>query len=321
MTEAVLKNGVKKIDLKNIDFKNIFPFLGLITIIVGFGIATNGRLFSMINMKAMLNDGLYILLGSVGYLFILAQGHFDFSIGSIMGISCAVGCVAASQIGPAAAIPAALLTGSIVGLLNGFIVAHLNIGSFIATLATKFIMTGAVLVILNGSIMAVPLSMLAWFSNPLKIMLIIFFLIIGYLIFQYTTFGKYSRAIGSCRETARQTGISMKLYSMAPFIIMGCIAGLLGFLSLIRTGSATNQTGSSLMTNVLNACLLGGIPLSGGATVKFRGVVIGTLTMTLLSSGMTILGLNSVNQQFVKGIVFLVATGISFDRKNLKVIK
>ena len=61
------------------------------------------------------------------------------------------------------------------------------------------------------------------------------------------------------------------------------------------------------MLNVINAALLGGLPFIGGTTSKFRAVIIGSLTVTMLSTGMTILGIGTVNQQLIKGVVFLTS--------------
>ena len=127
--------------------------------------------------------------------------------------------------------------------------------------------------------------------------------------------------MGASPEAARQSGVNVTLIQMLPFIIMGITAGLLGFISLIRTGTASSQSGASLMMNVLNALLVGGIPFTGGTNARFRSIVIGTLTMTVLTCGMTLLSVDSVMQQLVKGLVFLVAVSISYDRSNVKVIK
>lgn len=309
--------GKKKV---RINFRTIFPFLGLIVVIVFFQAATGG-LFTARNIRAMVNDGLYILLGSVGYLFLLAQGNLDFSIGPNMGVCCAVACIAANSFGVPAAVLAALVTGSAIGLVNGLVFTKGRIGTFIVTLAMQFVLSGLLLVILNGSNMAAPLAMLKIYSDPLKAVLAAVFIVVGFIVFEYTPYGKACRAIGSRQEVVRQSGLRLTLLKIMPFVIMGTICGLLGFLSLTRTGTASSSTGGSLLMNVLSAVLLGGLPISGGPTAKFRAVIVGTLTMTFLATGMTIMGLSTVVQQIVKGLVFLVAISISFDRRNMKIIK
>ena len=299
---------------------NLFPFLGLVFVVVLFGILSKGSLFSERGLRSMLNDGLYIFVGAAGYVFILAQGELDFSIGSIMGVSCAAACLAA-RVNVWLALPVAVLTGSLISLVNAFVVAVLNVNSFITTLAMQYICNGLVLVVLEGGILSAPLNMLAWYSNTFKVCLFVVFLIAGYFIFEHTRYGKIVKSLGSSREAVHQSGANVLFYKMMPFVVMGMIMGLLGFVSLIRTGSASSTTGASVMMNVLNAVLIGGAPFSGGTTSKFRAAVIGSLTITILSCGMAIIGVGTLTQQFIKGMVFLVAVSLSFDRRNLKVIK
>ena len=306
--------------LKKTDFQTIFPFLGLIAVLIFFEVSTGGRLFTGKNLKAVLNDGLYIIIGATGYAFMFAMGILDFSIGANMAVSCAAACLAA-KINPLLAIPAAILTGMILSGVLGLIHVKAHVDAFITTLAGQFIFNGLVLIVLNNSIQQAPLSMLKWFTLPLKLVILAGGLAVGYMAFEHCVYGKTCKLIGSCEEAARQTGINVGRYKMCGFLTMGAIAGLLGFISLIRTGTASSQTGSTLMMNVLNAALLGGLPMSGGPTTKFRGVIIGSLTMAFLTSGMTIMGYNVTTQQLVKGLIFLIAISISFDRKNMKVIK
>lgn len=305
---------------KKIDFQTIFPFLGLIVVLVFFQISTGGKLFAGKNLSAVLNDGLYIIVGATGYAFLFAMGILDFSIGANMAVCCATACLAA-QINPWLSIPVAILTGVVISGILGLIHVKAHVDAFITTLAGQFILNGLVLIVLDNSTQMAPLSMLKWFTLPLKLAILLGCVIIGYMIFEYGVFGKVGKLIGSCAEAARQTGINVDKYKMSAFLLMGFLVGLLGFVSLIRTGTASSKTGSSLMMNVLNAALLGGLPMSGGPTTKFRGVIIGSLTMAFLTSGMTIMGYSVNMQQVVKGLIFLVAISVSFDRKNMKVIK
>lgn len=302
-------------------FQNIFPFLGLALILVLFTILTKGKLFSQAALKSTLNDGLYILMGTAGFTLLCAEGEMDFSIGYNMGVSCAVCCLVANATNIYLAIPAAILTGLVIGLINGLVVTKTHIMSMIATMGMMFILQGLVLVLLNGSVLQAPLTMLKMYTNPLKIVLLIATVVLGYLLLEKTKFGRVAKAIGACPEAVRQTGINADRIKLITYMIVGGLCGILGFVSLTRTGSATNSTGGSLMFNALCATLMGAVPLTGGPTTKFRGAILGTLTISFLVTGMTLLRISATNQQLIKGIIFLVAVGISFDRKNMKVIK
>ena len=145
--------------------------------------------------------------------------------------------------------------------------------------------------------------------------------IAGYIVYEFTVFGKQNKAVGSNIEAARQSGVRINVIKFVPFLIVGGLCGLLGFFNLVKTGTASNQTGSSFFLDVLNAVLLGGMPLSGGAGSKYRAVIIGSLTSAFLTVGMTMLGVDTFTRQLVSGFVFLVIVSLSFDRKGMPIIK
>lgn len=300
---------------------NFLPFAGLIAVVLFFQIYSNGRLLTPRNLQAILNEGFVILIGAIGLVFCIAQSNLDFSMGSIMGVS-ALLAAKASAINLWYAIPVALLTGIAIGLLNGFIHAKIGISSFIATLATRFMLSGVMLVLLAGvGSIAAPLQILSWDSKTLKFVVLIVTAAIASIVFELTRLGKYIKAIGSREEVARQSGINIKAVKVAGFVISGGIAGFLAFFSIVRTGTASATTGLNLELNALNALLLGGLPLTGGTGSKFRGVIIGAVTMTVLSNGMVMLGVDNYLQQLIRGVIFLIAVSLTFDRKNMSVIK
>lgn len=306
--------------IKKIDFKTIFPFLGLAAVIILFQILTGGKVFTARNLKAIMNDSFFILIGTVAFSFIMAVGNLDLSMGTVMAVSCT--CAAfASGISPVLAIPVAILAGLVLGCFNGFVHVHMGLGSLIGTMATQSIFQGILVLLLNGGTLAAPVSMLKWGSTGLKIAVMILVSLIGFYLFNFTAYGKQCRAVGACSEAARLSGVSVSKVKYMTYIVMGGVVGLLGLFSLIRTGTASASTGSSLMMNVWCAAFLGGLPLAGGSACRFRSAIIGSFTMAFLANGMTLMGLSTHDKQLIQGIVFLCAIAISFDRKNLVVIK
>ena len=306
--------------LKKINLKTVFPFLGLAAGIILFQVLTGGKGFSIRDLKAIMNDSFFILIGTVAFSFIMAVGNLDLSMGTVMAVSCT--CAAfASGISPVLAIPAAVLAGLVLGCFNGFVHVHMGLGSLIGTMATQSVFQGILVLLLDGGTLAAPVSMLKWGSNGLKITVMILVSLVGAYIFNFTAYGKQCKAVGACSEAARLSGVSVKKVKYMTFIVMGGVVGLLGLFSLIRTGTASAATGGTLMMNVWCAALLGGLPLSGGSACRFRSAVIGSFTMAFLANGMTLMGLGTHDKQLIQGIVFLAAIAISFDRKNLVVIK
>ena len=301
--------------------KLLFPFLGLAGVIIFFQIYTGGMVLTAKNLKAVFNEGFYIMMGVSGLAFIVAMGNLDFSIGSVMGFSCAIAALTSKAASPAMSPVFAIAVGLAFGTINGLIHTKLHMTSLIATMSTQMIIGGLLIIMLGGSSLSCPLGMLKWNTMGLKVAVLVATVLLGWIAFQLTSYGKSCRAIGSCAEAARQSGVHVDRTKIISFAVMGGIAGMLGFFSLIRTGTSTVLTGNDLYINVLCAALLGGLPLMGGSAAKFRSAVIGSTTMAFLTNGMILMSLSTYDQQLVKGIIFLITIAISFDRRNLRVIK
>lgn len=309
----------KEINIKEF-IHNYLPFAGLLIVVIFFQIVSDGRLLSSSNMGALVNEVFNLMIGTVGMVFLLSQGCMDFSVGTTVALAAAVGAKAAGM-SPALVLPVTIMIGALVGLVNGFVHGVLKVTSFIATLAVSFVTSGLVVWILGSGSLSIPYSMLNWDSIPLRVTVILIFLILGYLIYEKSRIGKETKIIGANPEFARQSGISVTGVKIRGFVIMGAVAGLVAFFALIRSATASSSTGAGFEVNTLNALLIGGMPLTGGATAKFRSAVIGSLIMAVLTMGMNMWGLGVLAQQIVKGVVFLFAISMTFDRKNAAVIK
>lgn len=298
---------------------NSFSFMGLITVAVLFEILTKGRLFSSRNVMNIFNNFYTIGLAAMVYTFLMALGEIDLSIGGIVGISAALGAFA-GKIDPVLILPACLLTGIAAGALNGLCVSRLNITSFIGTLAISFILRGITTWALNGSV-GIPASMRIYDQNWIKITVFVLFVIVFYILFEHCAYGKYCRAVGASKSAAEQSGVKVAKTRFQAFLLVGTVSGLVGFFTLIRAFTASSSTGNAFEFDVLLAVLFGGMPLSGGWPVRFRSAVIGAVTMAILKSGMSLIGMNGLTQAVVKGAILISVVAISFDRKNAGVIK
>lgn len=318
LAKIAKERGISDLNWKQL--KLLIPFLGLLAVILFFQIISGGKLLSLSNLKTVLNEGFFIMIGSVGYAFIMAQGNLDFSVGPNMAVSCTV-IVLVAAVNPALAVPAGILTGTLIGFINGTLHVVFGISAFVATLAMQFILSGLAVILLKSGFMPAPLDMLKWNTIPLKLAVLIAIVAVGFLIFNFTDFGKQGRAVGTNIRAAYLSGVNIKMVKLLPFVIMGFLVGILSFFSLIRTGTASNHTGGDFLMNVLNAVLLGGMPITGGVSAKYRAVIVGSMTMAFFTNGMAMMGVDSFDRQLIKGIVFLITIALSFDRKNMSVIK
>lgn len=306
----------KQLDLSKMA-RNFLPFLCLVIVIGIFQIILGGSVFTS---TSLINELFTMILGTTGMVFLVSQGCLDFSVASNVAFSCIVA-AAASQIAPALSLPAAILCGIAIGAIVGIVHAVLKVNSFIASLSVSFILGGIVDVILANGSMSCPYSMLKWNSIPLRIAVAAAVAVIGFFVFEKTRVGKESKLVGGNPEFAQNCGINVKWVKIRGFMIMGAICGLVAFFSLIRSGTASTTTGTGFEVNSLNAVLIGGLAISGGPTSKFRSAVIGALVLGILSVGMSLASVSSINQQLVEGIVYLLAICLTFDRKGMLVIK
>ena len=174
---------------------------------------------------------------------------------------------------------------------------------------------------LNNASVSIPHHMTKLDSVTLRLITLSAIMIIGYLFFEKSKVGKECKIVGANPEFARQNGISVTWVKIRGFMIMGVMCAIVAIFALLRAGTASSSTGAGFTVNALNALLIGGMPITGGATSRFRSAIIGSIIMAVLSFGMNLWGLGTLAQQVVQGFVFLFAISMTFDRQNATVIK
>lgn len=320
MNSTTLKKEQSGFKLSAKTVKSIVPFLGLIFIIVFFQVTTGGKLLSAANMKTFSNYAFLTLVPACGGVFLMSQGNMDYSMAGIVCVSAALGATVSKTSIPLA-ILVIFLTALSMGAINAFAHVVLGVNSFIATLAASFVYNGVASVLLGGGSITSNYDFKKADTIPLKYGTIVVVIIIAFIVFNYTSFGKHCRAIGARQEVAHQSGVSVKIERAIPFFISAFICGLVAVFTLVRTCSAATTSGGTIQLNTMLGLLLGGVPFSGGWNSKFRSVIIGGLIMAVVTNGLFLLNLSSANQQLIKGFIFIVAVALSFDRENTAVIK
>jgi ribose transport system permease protein len=315
------KNSLKGIVVANIDkIKQLIPFLGLVTVVLFFQIVSGGRLMSPSNFSVFINHAFTIIIAACGAAFLMSQGNLDFSMAGNVCVTAAITALV-SRVSVPLAIASALFFGSVLGLFNGIAHAVLGLPAFIATLAASFMYSGIANVLLGSGSLAADYSMKRLDNLPLKLTVLIASLLATFAVLEFSPFGKQCKAMGAKIEVARQSGVNIGLKKIIPFVICGMACGIIAVFSILRTCTASTQTGASTQINTILALLLGGIPFSGGWASRFRGVILGSLMMAVITNGLVVIGVTVLTQQVIKGILFVIAVAVSFDRKNATVIK
>ena len=278
---------------------------------------------SIVNLR-----GLALSVATVGIiactmLFCLAAGDFDLSVGSVVALSGVLAAVVINHTGSLVlGIAAGVLAGGVVGLVNGTVIAALGINALITTLATMQIVRGCSFIVSDGKAVGVGVS--AFFSlgistvlgvpMPVWIMAVCF-LTYGMLL-NRTVFGRNTLAIGGNMEAARLAGINVTGIKIMIFVLQGLMAGFAGVILASRMTSGQPNTAQGLELQVISACVLGGVSLTGGVG-SMTGVIVGVFIMGTVQNTMNLLNIAPFYQYVASGSILLAA--VLFDRFRQRV--
>ena len=260
------------------------------------------------------------MISATGVFFIMTMGGLDFSQGSILGIASIVVCLLSGK-SMFLAVLGGIAAGACIGAINGYFYVNRKIKSFIVTICTMFLFRGFIKYMASNSPVAADMKVYNYDTMPIKLGITLVVLIVAYVIFRYTKFGIYLKAIGAGEKAAKFAGIRTDRMKFFIYVLAGAITGLAAFINIAKNGSATANVGNQLETQILIALVLGGMPISGGAKVRFENVIVGALLYTVLNNGLTMMGLTTQAMQLVQGVVFLIFVAIFADRESLSVIK
>ena len=143
---------------------------------------------------------------------------------------------------------------------------------------------------------------------------------IAYIIQNYTRLGRYAYAIGGAEDRAALAGIPVDRYKIMTFTLAGLFYGVGGVLNVGRIGAGTSVVGEGTLFATLTAILVGGTSLAGGRGGVWQAL-LGAWIVTVISNGMTLLGIHNFIQIAVHGVIITVAVVLSYDREKNPIIK
>lgn len=301
---------------------NFIPYIGLVFIFLFFVLVTGGKFISAGNIDNLINQGFTLALVAVGASFVYAHGGSDFSIGATSGCAQLV-CGALLLAGMP--VPVAIMGCILVAVVGASMVAGISLGLgvpvFIGSMCVRTAFMGVLQWITETGEIVVDFNKYNYINNTaLKGIIMLVFVVVGYYLFNYTTFGKYNKAIGGNSITATQAGVKRKNLVFAAYLALGLCVGIAATFSFFRAGRVTAQTGSGTEFNMMMAIILGGFPMSGGDRAKLSSAIVGALTVTFLSNGLLLWGLDTTMVNGVKGLLFVAIIALSYDRSAGKLV-
>ncbi len=336
--------------IKNMKLKNLLPWvmnnaifvilLFLLTVII----VISPDFVTVLNFRNILSQAstrIIIALGIGG--LIVTQGT-DLSAGRMVGLAAII---SASMLQapeyvyrmypdlPQLPVIVPILLVAVVcglfGLINGFIVAKLNVTPFIATLGSMIIIYGVNSIYFDRPPYgAQPIGGLderfmhfaqgsfhiGSFLVPYLVIYAAIATVFMWILWNKTRFGKNLFAVGGNPEAAVVSGVNLVKTILIVYTLAGAMYGFAGALEAGRVGSATNNTGNMYELDAIAACVVGGVSFSGGiGTVG--GIVIGVLIFQVINYGLAFIGVNPYLQYIIKGLIIITAVAID-TRKYIK---
>ncbi|WP_102345866.1 ABC transporter permease [Bacillus sp. Marseille-P3661] len=318
-----------KIRYNYLDYSTIFKqnlvYFALIGIVIFFWIIAGPQFMTLQNWTLILQQLPVLAIIAIGATFVITGGYIDLSIGSLLGISSILGAMSVQLFGPIGLL-GGVLTGIVLGLLNGFLFSYLKIPSFIATLGTMVIYRAVIAVISDGQAVYLNVSgnqnnwLQTMGSFPYVCFILIFIVFISWAFYNKSVYGNDLKAMGGNEKVVQLMGVNVKKYKVLTFGITGLLVGIASVINLSQMGAATPVTGQLMELDAIAAVVIGGTALSGGNGSVVKSVV-GALTLIVLATGLTIAGVPPSWNEIIRGVLLISAVAIALDRKKIGTVK
>lgn len=277
---------------------------------------------------SILDYSYYISFMAIGVTLALITGGNDLSIGTGMVCYALVGGFFVTKLGMPVVVGmlVVLIMGALMGTLNGFLVAILNLPPFIATLSTMMIARGLGSLLTGGLSITWPQASAAdgWFRSifkitvgemklPLGFVWVVLLIIVMSIFLNKTKPGRYIIAIGSNKEATRLSGVNVVKWHMLAYIICGVFTGLAGIAYAATFQAIAPGTGAGLELDAIAGAIIGGTSMTGGSG-SIVGTILGVFVMSMLKTGLPFVGLQANWQQIITGLVLIAAVFIDVVR-------
>jgi ribose transport system permease protein len=304
--------------------QQILAFASLIVLFVFFSLA-NPNFLSWSNVSGILLATSVTGIMALGATFVIVTGGIDLSVGTGMTLCSVMTGVFLTNLGLplVVGVVGGILTGAVIGLINGANISILGIPPFIATLAMMMIAQGLSLVIsgtkpiyftdvpgfesiaLGKLIPGLPNAVLIFFGAAA----------IAGLLLSKSVMGRYALSIGSNEEATAISGIDVRRWKVVIYTVAGLFTGLAGVVMASRLNSAQPGLGLGYELEAIAAVVIGGTSLRGGRGT-ILGTVIGALIMSVLTNGLRIMSIPQEWQKVAVGAVILLAVFTDILRRG-----
>ena len=269
------------------------------------------------NAANILNQGAILIILCMGVIVVKITGGIELSVGGVLTLAGMVmaGSIVKLGMPVPVALLAALVIGSLFGLLNGIFFSRMDIPSFVATLGTQGMAFGIALGMNEGNVYAGMPKVINRIGNgqlwgvPIPILIAAVAIVSSYFLLNYTRFGVYVYAIGGNEEALALAGKPTWWYKTLAYVYSGLMAGLAAIVITSRNMAAQPRVGEGLEFEAFAGVVLGGSFAAGRGSAA--GTIIGALFILVLRNGLNVIGIPTYRQLAIVGPVLIGAIVLS----------
>jgi len=280
------------------------------------------------NLAGLLDDTAILIMLALGQMLVILVRGIDLSIAAnlaLCGMLAAVFDRAWPGMGVAPVLALTLVSGTLLGAVNGLLVWKLRLPPIVVTLGTMSIYRGAIYLLSRGAwinenemsreFLAFPrseflgLTLLSWLAIAVAALFMV--------ALRRSRVARDLYAAGGNPEAANYSGIDAGRMQFIAYSVCGAIAGLCGYLWVARFAVAYTDIALGFELSVIAACLIGGVAIAGGVGSAV-GVVLGCLFIGIIRSSLPLVGISAFWQMFINGVVILVAVLLSARQRQFK---
>ena len=250
---------------------------------------------------------------AVGMTILLVSGGFDLSVGSVVTFTGVAAALVLKNGEPwFLAMTAAVACGLLVGLGNGLMIAKLRINPFITTLGMMIFIRGLSTIFAGGNNIPIMNSSYNWvgqasvFGVQFPIWVCLVCVLVGDFLLRKSRYFRQNYYIGGNENAAILSGIPVSRVKIQNYMLSGALAAVAGILLSARLGNGSLTAGLNMEFKAITGAIIGGCALSGGKGTVL-GAFFGAMLMATIDSAINIMPVSSYWQEFVTGMVLILA--------------
>lgn len=224
------------------------------------------------------------------------------------------------------AVVLALCAAAGIGMINGSLIAFLNLNAFIVTLGTMFLFTGVAFLITDGTPRDVEKDAFSqlgqsriWFDIPIDTVWMLGVFAAIFFVLRFTRFGTHVFAVGGGQPAARLSGVRVVRLKLTVYVLAGFVSGMAGIVQTANAGQVGVYAASSSndLLIIIAAVIIGGSALTGGRG-SVMGTLVGILLLGVIQNALTLLNISSFWQPVVVGLILLIAIVLDEVRRRVE---